>query len=648
MITIASVSLRRLFSICFLVVLLCGQVLTVTPTAQAASSELTKAALSTVLILALDRNDEALARGSGALIAENGLVLTNYHVIAENRRRDGRVMILVPNHPTPSQPEDFTPYLGLILPERSNPDADLALVQIDQTLDAEPLPADTTFPALTLGDSTKLSVDDEIHILGYPSIGGEALITIPGQIIGMNKEDGLPWLLTNATIASGNSGGVVLNQAGELIAIPTMTANDERSGNTIGYLRPIQLAHTLIYNNTVHTDTHDRIFCADDFTSNKNGWPLGFDEDDLLTGETVLTGGVYKKFAHFQQDAYTWANAPACEVKHFYLQVDVTVRHASAADTGIVLLLRNRERQDGNDHYRVVFYLDRSYEIDLYNAGEWQTLQERTTTRQLTLADGETHRLGVRLVGGQLTAFVNGEEIATTFDETITSSGGIGLGLVGNSGQEIEVAFDNFYVSDHRPEGVLFYDFFVDNYNEWKLSHMKNADVDCEDRIVNGRLEHRLAVEAEVNVCYSSAPTLLAEDFWLQIDTTWLERFVEGSWLEIAFRHDEETGQQYTLRLSQDGYYLLEKYDQDEWQTLQEWTKSAAIKRGRGQTNTVNLWVRGPYITLVVNDIELITVEDDQLIRVGQINPGIGGDTGVSTAIAFDNLIVRETPPSAE
>jgi hypothetical protein len=649
MITIASVSLRRLFSICFLVVLLCGQVLTVTPTVQAASSELTKAALSTVLILALDRNDDVLSRGSGALIAENGLVLTNYHVIADNRRRDGRVMILVPNQPTPSQLEDFTPYLGLILSERSNPDADLALVQIDQTFDAEPLPADTTFPALTLGDSTGLSVDEEIHILGYPRIGGGAtLITIPGQIIGMNKENGLPWLLTNATIASGNSGGVVLNQAGELVAIPTMTANDERSGNTIGYLRPIQLAYPLINDDTNPTATNDRIFCADDFTSNKNGWPLGFDEDDLLISETVLTGGVYQKFVHFQQDAYTWANAPDCEVKHFYLQVDATVRHVSDTDTGIVLLLRNRERQDDNDHYRVIFYLDRSFELDVYHEGEWQTLQERTNNRQLTLADGETHQLGVLLVGGQLTVYVNGQEIASVFDETLTGTGGVGLGLVGNTDQEIEVAFDNFVVERHTAPGVLFYDFFIDNHNEWPLSRINNADVDCEDKIVNGRLEHHLTAKTKVNVCYSSAPELLAQDFWLQIDTIWLQRYVEGSWLEIAFRHDEATGQQYTLRLSQDGYYLLEKYDQGEWHTLQEWTKSAAIKRGRGQINTVNLWVRGPYITLMVNDVELITVEDDQLIRVGQINPGIGGDTGVSTAIAFDNLIVRETPPPAE
>lgn len=650
MITITSVPLKRLFSLCLLIMLLCSQALTTAPTAQAASSELTKAALSTVLILALDRNDDVLSRGSGALIAENGLVLTNYHVIAENRRRDGRVMILVPNQPTPSQLEDFTPYLGLILSERSNPDADLALVQIDQTFDAEPLPADTTFPALTLGDSTGLSVDEEIHILGYPRIGGGAtLITIPGQIIGMNEENGLPWLLTNATIASGNSGGVVLNQAGELVAIPTMTANDERSGNTIGYLRPIQLADPLINPNGSNASNVDRIFCADDFTSNKNGWWLGHEETERLTGEAVLAKGVYQRFVHFYEDAlYSWISAPDCEVKDFYLQVDATVRHASDATIGIALLLRNQEVDDESYHYRVIFYLDNSYEIDLYHEGEWQTLEERTPSHRLDLDSGKTHRLGILMVGIQMTVYVNGREVATVFDETLARAGGIGLGLIGNADQEIEVAFDNFQVESHIPPGYLFYDFFVDNHNGWPLSCIKNADVDCEDKIVNGRLEHRLTVKTEPNVCYSGAPTLAAQDFWLQIDTIWLQHYVEGGWLEIAFRHDEATGQQYTLRLSQDGYYLLEKYDQDEWHTLQEWTKSAAIKRGRGQTNTVNLWVRGPYITLMVNDVELITVEDDQLIRVGQINPGIGGDTGVSTAIAFDNLIVRETPPSAE
>ncbi len=651
MMNTAYVATVRLLLAGLLVVLLACYSVLVAPIAQAqgASDELTNAALATVLILALDRDNDVLSRGSGALIAEDGLVLTSHHVIADNRRRDGRVIILVPDHPTPSRLEDFTPYLGLVLPDRSNPQADLALVQIDQTFAEEPLPAETTFPALTLGDSTQLSVNDEIHVLGYPGMIGSTLLTVPGQIIGMNEEDGLPWLLTNATIASGNSGGVVLNQAGELVAIPTMTANDERSGNTISYLRPIQLAYPLIDDEPDPTDTNDQVFCADDFTSNRNGWPLGFNDGELLTRETVLAGGVYQKFAHFKQaGAYTWINAPDCEVKHFYLHVDATVRHATDADTGIVLILRNQKRQDGNDHYRVVFYLDRSFEIDVSHEGKRQLLQERTTTRPLTLADGESHRLEVLLVGGQLTAFVNGEKIASVFDETLTGTGGIGLGLVGNADEEITVAFDNFVVKKHTAPGVLFYDFFDDNHNEWKLSRINNAEVDCEGKIVDGRLAYRLTAKTDPRVCRFGAPTLTAEDFWLRIDTIWLERHVEGSWLEIIFRHDRQIGHWYYLRLKQDGSYFLGKYDQNEWYTLQDWTRSTAIKQRRTQTNTVQLWVRGPYITLTINDTELITVEDDQPLTAGQILPGIGGDTGVDTVVAFDNLIVRETPPPTE
>ena len=643
--TLPTISSARLVSFCLLLLLLCGQALTITPVAQAAGATLTNAALSTVIILALDRNNESIGHGSGVLITAAGLVLTNYHVVEANQRRDGRLAILVPNSPTASQAADFTWYWGAVQDQGTAPTADLALVQIDLMEEGDPLPANLTFPFLPLGDSDQVGVDEEIHILGYPGIANGSLITLQGRIIGMQDEDGLPWLLTDATIASGNSGGAAINAAGELIGIPTITVNDERSGNTIGYLRPINLAKALV---TAGASDPDRIFCADDFTSNKQGWLLGFDDRDLLTSETVLAGGVYQKFVHFKQDgAYTWSNAPDCEVKNFYMYVDATVLSKSDADTGIVLLLRNQEANDESDHYRVIFYFDNSYEIDVYHKGEWQTLAERTATSRLALDSGSVHRLAILAVGTQLTVYVNGEEIATVFDDTLTS-GGIGLGLIGNTDQAIEVTFDNFYIGEHRALGVIFYDFFVDNHNEWQLGRTNDADVDCEDRIVDGRLVHQLKVKNGPSGCYSTAPGLYAADFWLQLDAIWLQRYVEGSWLELSFRHDLETGQQYTLRLSQDGYYLLEKYDQDEWHTLQDWTQSIAIERGRRQKNTIELRVHDPYITLTVNGVELTTIEDEQMLAAGQITPGIFGETGVNTTVAFDNLIVWETLPPTE
>jgi hypothetical protein len=495
---------------------------------------------------------------------------------------------------------------------------------------------------------------DQVYAIGYPDTSPGARVTTQGIYSGSSNDGELTWILSDVDISNGNSGGPLLNAESRLVGIPTKRRTGVTSGEVLGYSRPIEAAEPLIAEahnilaGAGSANATSDIFCTEDFTSSNGIWPLGYNETDSTEREYRIAEGKLHGSVRFKRNVYTWINAPDCEVKHFYLHVDVTARQATDTDTGIVLLLRNQKRQDGNDHYRVVFYLDRSFEIDVSHEGEREPLQERTTTRQLTLADGETHRLGVLLVGGQLTVFVNGEKIATTFDETLTSAGGIGLGLMGNADEEITVAFDNFVVKKHTAPGVLFYDFFDDNHNEWKLSHINNADVDCEDQIVEGRLEHRLTVKTRANVCYSTAPALTAEDFWLQIDTIWLDRRVEGSWLEIAFRRDEETGHRYYLRLSQSGSYFLGKYDQGEWHTLQAWTRSAAIQRGRRQSNTVQLWVRGPYITLAVNGTELITVEDDQPLTAGQILPGIGGDTGVDTVVAFDNLIVRETPPPTE
>lgn len=76
----------RLLSFVALLSILIGQWVAATPPAKAANSALTNAALATVTIFAVDRHNAANSRGSGVLLTENGLVLTNYHVIEENQR----------------------------------------------------------------------------------------------------------------------------------------------------------------------------------------------------------------------------------------------------------------------------------------------------------------------------------------------------------------------------------------------------------------------------------------------------------------------------------------------------------------------------------------------------------------------------------
>lgn len=638
----------RILSIWLALALLLGQGLARPPAVHAADRAVTAAALATVQIITFDRQDEPQGWGSGVLISSSGQVLTNYHVVDKNRRSDGRVAIWLPNTPKANRVDDFTLYWGMPLAMASDPAADLALVQIELTAAGDPLPAATRFPALPLGDSDQLQTDDEIHVLGYPGLARGSLITTRGRIIGFQEEDQLPWLLTDAVISGGSSGGAVINQVGELVAIPTQTVTDKESGNTFGYLRPVNLVLSLLPPGETPTPSAEKfeILCADDFTSNKNGWALGHEADaDLIREDTIVQGALYT-VAEFHADLFGWLTVPHCTAQDFALVVDVQVESATSAESGVVFVLRSQETEETYDYYQVIYYLDNSYEINVRTQGEWQTVQERTPSRAFDLGSGQSNQLAVVLIGEELTLYANGAKVATVSDDTLLTEGQIGLGVTGDPGDTVEVRFDNLEVINPTPKAIIFHDQFVDNRNGWQLGRVQDQLVDCTDKITQKRLEQRVRIKTDYHACFSATTKLVAQDFWLTVDATWQKVNDKERWLAIPFRFDEQTGNHYQVRIDNTGAYILELYLADEWYTIQTWTRSSAFNLADGAANTIQLWVRGPYITLVVNGVELTTVEDDQLSAAGQIMLGAGGEAGVDSLLFYDNLLVRHTPPT--
>ena len=158
--------------------------------------------------------------GSGVIIREDGLVVTNHHVI------DGATAITV-------RLRSGVEYDATLIGTDVN--TDIALLKIN----AEGL------KAAELGDSDKLSVGDKVVAIGNPlgSLGGtvtdgiisalERQIVIDGQVMTL--------LQTNAAINPGNSGGGLFNEAGQLIAI----VNAKSSGEGIeglGFAIPLNIA----------------------------------------------------------------------------------------------------------------------------------------------------------------------------------------------------------------------------------------------------------------------------------------------------------------------------------------------------------------------------------------------------------------------
>jgi len=172
---------------------------------------------------------EAEATGSGIIISEDGYIVTNNHVVSTESSSSYYAIeeaskMIVNLH------NDTTEYEATII--GTDEYTDLAVIKID---------AKGLTPA-TLGNSDNVKVGEFAMAIGCP-LGLESTVT-SGIISAINRtvDDGIGkeynCIQTDAAINSGNSGGALVNNQGEVIGINTL----KLSGNGVegmGFAIPI-------------------------------------------------------------------------------------------------------------------------------------------------------------------------------------------------------------------------------------------------------------------------------------------------------------------------------------------------------------------------------------------------------------------------
>lgn len=168
---------------------------------------------------------ETHALGSGFLISDDGLILTNNHVV------DKADEIMVKTF-------DGKEYRAKVVGR--DPKTDLALVRIKAAKGAEALPK----PAV-LGDSDAIRVGDWVIAVGNPFGLGNTItagiISAKGRVIGAGPYD--DFLQTDAAINPGNSGGPLFNMQGQVVGINTAIV---AQGQGIGFAIPINIAKSIL------------------------------------------------------------------------------------------------------------------------------------------------------------------------------------------------------------------------------------------------------------------------------------------------------------------------------------------------------------------------------------------------------------------
>lgn len=160
--------------------------------------------------------------GSGFIISKSGFILTNRHVISDADQITIRL-------------SDRREFIGEIISK--DDERDLAVIKI---------PPQEDLPVALLGDSSQIEVGEWAIAIGNP-FGLDRTVTV-GVISATGRNRlGLPddgaFLQTDASINFGNSGGPLLNVAGQVIGINTAIM---ASGQGIGFAIPIDAVKQII------------------------------------------------------------------------------------------------------------------------------------------------------------------------------------------------------------------------------------------------------------------------------------------------------------------------------------------------------------------------------------------------------------------
>lgn len=162
--------------------------------------------------------------GSGVIVSEQGLILTNNHVVAaadeiEIALSDGRKM--------------SAKVVG------TDPDTDLALIKVD----AEHL------PAIAFASSDRLNVGDVVLAIGNPFGVGQTvtqgIVSALGRNhLGINIYEN--FIQTDASINPGNSGGALIDTDGNLVGINSAIYSRSGGSMGIGFAIPATLARQVM------------------------------------------------------------------------------------------------------------------------------------------------------------------------------------------------------------------------------------------------------------------------------------------------------------------------------------------------------------------------------------------------------------------
>lgn len=167
------------------------------------------------------------ALGSGVIVAEDGIVVSNFHVVGG--ADDIRVVL-----------DDRREFAADVILQ--DEESDLAILRLRNV--------DAPLPTIPLADSDQAEVGDLVLAIGNPFGVGQ---TVSSGIVSALARSGLAvgsghgyFIQTDAAINPGNSGGALVDMRGYLLGINTAIVTRSGGSNGIGFAIPANLVAQVI------------------------------------------------------------------------------------------------------------------------------------------------------------------------------------------------------------------------------------------------------------------------------------------------------------------------------------------------------------------------------------------------------------------
>jgi hypothetical protein len=175
---------------------------------------------SIVSIVMSDSEGKPIAQGSGFFVSNEGLIVTNYHVISEG----SSAVAKLPGGA-------FYAIDGVLAFDKAR---DIAVIKAHGK----------TFKRLALGDSDRVQVGEEVVAIGNPLSLESTVSNGIVSAVRTVEDQGGKFLQITAPISPGSSGGPLFNMAGEVVGITTMFL---KGGENLNFAIPINDAKLLLH-----------------------------------------------------------------------------------------------------------------------------------------------------------------------------------------------------------------------------------------------------------------------------------------------------------------------------------------------------------------------------------------------------------------